>query len=62
MSGGDSYKEWAYREAAWAIDDLRENIEKIYQDKRIEGITQVRGIGEKLANKIEELLRIYVNS
>ena len=56
MSSRGSYKEWAYRKAAWTIDDLKESIEKIYQDKGIDGIMEVQGIGEKLANKIEELL------
>ncbi len=57
MSGSGGYKEWAYRKAAWAIDDLKENIEKIYQDKGIDGIMQIKGIGKKLANKIEEFLK-----
>ncbi|MEM2897383.1 MAG: hypothetical protein QXG01_07455 [Candidatus Bathyarchaeia archaeon] len=57
MSGQGGYKEWAYRKAAWAMDDLKESIEKIYRDEGIDGVIQIEGIGKKLANRIEEFLR-----
>ena len=50
------YREWAYRKAAWSIDDLKESIEKIYREKGIDGLLQIRGIGKKLASLIEEFL------
>ncbi|WXG47149.1 MAG: hypothetical protein WED05_10900 [Candidatus Atabeyarchaeum deiterrae] len=56
MTGQRGYREWAYRKAAWALDDLIESVKKIYREKGITGLMQIKGIGEKLAKKIEELL------
>ncbi|MEW5759698.1 MAG: hypothetical protein AB1779_02910 [Candidatus Thermoplasmatota archaeon] len=57
MSGQSSYKEWAYRKAAWALDDLKESIMKIYQNKGIDGIMEIKGIGKSLASQIDNFLR-----
>lgn len=54
MSGDDDYKEWAYRKAAWALDDLEESIEKFYKNNKIIGI---KGIGPKISAEIEEFLK-----
>lgn len=56
MSGKGGHREWAYRKAAWALDDLEESIEKIYRDKGISGVMEIKGIGKSLANKIENFL------
>lgn len=56
MSGKETYKEWAYRKAAWALDDLNESIE-IYSEKGTSGLMQIKGIGGKLADKIEEFIK-----
>lgn len=52
MSGQGGYKEWAYRKGAWALDDLNEDVQKIYQNKGLSGIMQIKGIGKSLADKI----------
>lgn len=52
VSGNGGFKEWTYRKAAWAIDDLKESLEKIYEERGIEGIMEIKIIGEKLAKKI----------
>jgi DNA repair photolyase len=57
LSGQNSYKEWAYRKAAWSLDDLEESIEKIFLERGIEGVMQIKGIGESLAKQIEEFLK-----
>jgi DNA repair photolyase len=62
LSGREGHREWAYRKAAWAIDDLKEDIGKIHQDKGIDGITQIKGIGKKLANRIKEFLKSGVRN
>lgn len=61
MSGQGGYKEWAYRKGAWALDDLNEDIQQIYQNKGLFGIMQIKGIGKSLANKIEKLLKVENN-
>ena len=57
LAGQGGYKEWAFRKAAWALDDLDESIERIYQDKGMAGILRIKGIGRSLANQIEEFLK-----
>lgn len=34
MGGGDKFKEWAYKKAAWEIDELKDNILDIYIKKK----------------------------
>lgn len=53
-----SYKVWAYRKAAWTIDDLRESIIEIYESNGLEGLLKLLGIGKSSATEIEaKLLR-----
>lgn len=57
LSEQNKFKEWAYKKAAWALDNLGENIKEIYQKyKGINGIMEIKGIGQSLAGQIEKLL------
>jgi len=47
------HKIWAYRKAAWAIEELEENIEELYRSGRLE---EVPGVGKTLAAEIEKML------
>lgn len=57
LSAQENYREWAYRKAAWALDDLEESVERIYQEKGIDGLLKINGIGKSLARKIEGFLK-----
>ncbi len=52
LSGADSFKVWAYRKAAWALDELDRDVEKIYRSQGAEGLREIQGVGKSLANKI----------
>lgn len=54
---GVAYKPKAYRKAAEALEDLKENISQIYKKEGIKGIKKVPSIGESIAKKIEEYLK-----
>jgi DNA repair photolyase len=56
LSGENQYKEWAYRKAAWTIDELRKDIKEIYEEKGENGLLKIPLIGGKLAEEIEKLL------
>jgi len=56
LSGGESYREWAYRKAAWSLDDLEESVKTILEKQGIEGIMQIKGIGRSLVAQIKEFL------
>ncbi len=53
LSGAGGYREWAYRKAAWALDDLVRSVEDIFCHKGLEGLKAIQGIGDSLAKKIE---------
>jgi len=57
LTGQGSYKEAAYRKAAWALDDLEEGLEKIYRTNGIAGLLEIKGIGKSLAKQIEKFLK-----
>jgi DNA polymerase (family 10) len=53
-NGEDRFKVIAYHRAATSIRNLDEDIEKVWKEKRLEGI---RYVGEGIAKKIDEYLR-----
>ena len=57
----NAYKIWAYRKAAWILDELPESIEVIFRKKGIEGIAAIEGIGKSVANKISTILTEILN-
>ncbi|MGD0919492.1 MAG: hypothetical protein ABSB22_23880 [Thermodesulfobacteriota bacterium] len=57
LSGKGGFKEWAYRKAAWSLDNLEENIETIYHTRGLVGVMEIPCIGESLAKQIEFSLK-----
>ncbi len=51
------FKPRAYEKAALTIEALEEDLEKTYGDGGIKALKQIPGVGESIAEKIEELLR-----
>ncbi len=51
------FKPRAYEKAAITIEALEEDLEKIYADGGIKALEQIPGVGESIAEKIEELLK-----
>ncbi len=51
-----SYREQAYRKAAWTLDELDENVEEIIKAQGFEGILRLKGIGKSMASQIIEFL------
>ncbi len=47
----------AYRKAAKALEDLKEDISLIRKKKKIKGFRDIPGIGKSIAEKIEEYLK-----
>jgi len=50
------YRIWAYRKAAWGVDELSEDIREIYQKEGINGLKKIPNVGESIAGKIAEIL------
>jgi DNA repair photolyase len=52
-----SYRQWAYRKAAWAVDEMEEDVAELYRQEGRKGLQSIKGIGKKLAGEIEGWLR-----
>lgn len=46
------YRIWAYRKAAWTVDELKENIAEIYYDRGVAALRELPGIGKSLVGEI----------
>lgn len=52
-----SQRIWTYRKAAWAIEDLQQDIGLIYQTMGLKGLQAIPQVGAPLAKTVEEILR-----
>jgi DNA repair photolyase len=50
------FRIWAYRKAAWTVDELPESIADIYQKDGKEGLQELPGIGARLSGQIAQWL------
>lgn len=50
---GDTRRMWEYRKAAWAIEDLPQEIGLVQRTLGARGLASVPGVGEKMAGEIE---------
>ncbi len=54
---GVAFKPKAYRKAAKALEDLKEDVFEIYKNKKLKGLEEIKGIGKSIARKIEEYFK-----
>ncbi len=54
---GVAFKPRAYEKAAHSIESLEEDIAEIYQKNGIEALKNIPGVGQSIAEKIEEFLK-----
>ena len=50
---------WAYRRAAWTVDELATSIEKLYNSQGVEGLMTLPGIGRRLSGLIADYLKVW---
>ena len=50
------FRIWAYRKAAWTVDELPESIAEIYQKRGKEGLQELPNIGTRLSGQIAQWL------
>jgi DNA repair photolyase len=50
------FRIWAYRKAAWTVDELPESIADIYQKRGKEGLQELPNIGTRLSGQIAQWL------
>ena len=47
---------WAYRKAAWAVEDLEQDIRLINEQMGVKGLESIPNVGPKLAQQIQVLI------
>jgi len=52
LEQANDYRIWAYRRAAWTVDEWPESIAEIYRDRGEAGLIALPGIGKRLAEEI----------
>lgn len=52
LAQADDYRIWAYRKAAWTVDECQESLAGIYQAEGEAGLQKLPGIGQGLAGEI----------
>ena len=54
---GTAFKPAAYRRAAKSLEMLDVNISKIYKKDGLKGVKKIKGVGQSIAEKIEEYIK-----
>lgn len=53
----DSFRPVAYRKASRSLDSLDKNVKQIYSEGGLKGLEEIPGVGESIAQKIEEYIK-----
>ena len=56
LDGADSRRIWAYRRAAWTVDEHPRDIREMFDERGVEGLRDLPGIGQRLAGLIASWL------
>jgi DNA repair photolyase len=56
LDGEASHRVWAHRKAAWAIEDLEQEVGLVYRTMGLRGLESIEGIGRAMARVVEGLL------
>ena len=54
---GVAFKPRAYRKAAQALENLKEDVSEIYKKEGVNGLEKIPGVGKSIAEKIKEYLK-----
>jgi DNA repair photolyase len=57
LEQADAFRVWAYRKAAWTVDELQESIAVVFGARGESGLRELPGIGKDLAQEISAWLR-----
>ncbi|OGZ57497.1 MAG: hypothetical protein A3F94_00685 [Candidatus Spechtbacteria bacterium RIFCSPLOWO2_12_FULL_38_22] len=53
----DKYRQRAYHRGAEVLGDYSQDVEKVYEEKNLSGLKELPGIGQAMAEKIEEFIK-----
>jgi hypothetical protein len=56
ITGAPQHRQWAYRKAAWAIEDMEQELGLFYRTLGRKGLESLLGVGMAMAGVVEKLL------
>jgi DNA repair photolyase len=56
IEGAPAQQVWAYRKAAWAIEDLEQDVGLVYRRMGLKGLQGIHEVGPALAGEVERLI------
>ena len=56
LNNESNYRVWAYRKAAWAIEDMTEDIGLLYRTLGLKGLQNIPNVGQSLGVVLEKLI------
>jgi DNA repair photolyase len=56
LNGEPASRVWAVRKAAWAIEDLEQDLGRVYRMMGLKGLQSIRDVGSGMACEVERLL------
>lgn len=56
LSGEPASRIWAMRKAAWAIEDLQQDLRLLYRTMGLKGLQSIPGVGPRLGAQVEQIL------
>jgi DNA repair photolyase len=56
IEGATPQRIWAYRKAAWAIEDLEQDVRLVHSQMGVKGLESIPNVGPHLAGEIEQIL------
>jgi DNA repair photolyase len=60
LAQAQSYRIWAYRKAAWAIDEWPESLAEIFRQQGESGLQKLPGIGKGIVAEISQWLKAHL--
>jgi len=57
IKGDADFRSRAYNKAGKALESLKQDVKKIYEEDGVKGLKKLEGIGDSVAKKIEEFIR-----
>jgi len=61
LEQASNYRIWAYRKAAWTVDELKENIVDLYQSGGVSGLQELPNVGKSIAVEIVGWLDSFIH-
>jgi DNA repair photolyase len=62
LARASEHEVWAYRTAAWALEDLEQDIALVYRVMGLKGLRSIPGVGPTTAVEIEQLIQTFKKS